>query len=67
LYLKDPQCPADILWSFPPYKQLIDTITHDDPQRRPTAAEALGLFEELIHTKDLTDSIIVGTQVSKTS
>jgi hypothetical protein len=54
LYLKDPQ--------------LIDTITHDDPQRRPTAAEALALFEELIiHTKDLTDSIIVGTHVSKTS
>ncbi|KAF8510690.1 kinase-like domain-containing protein [Gautieria morchelliformis] len=59
-----PQSPASILMNCLPYKQLIDTITHNEPQRRPTAAEALALFEGLIHSADLTDSIIVGTQVS---
>ncbi|KAF8523991.1 kinase-like domain-containing protein [Gautieria morchelliformis] len=67
LYLKEPQSSASILMSSLPYKQVIDAITHDEPQRRPTAAEALALFEGLIHTTDLTDSIIVGTQVSKSS
>ncbi|KAF8532686.1 kinase-like domain-containing protein [Gautieria morchelliformis] len=62
-----PQSPASILLSYPPYKQLMETITHDEPQRRPNAAEALALFEGLIHTADLKDSIIVGTPVSKLS
>ncbi|KAF8522975.1 kinase-like domain-containing protein [Gautieria morchelliformis] len=61
----EPQSPASILMSSLPYKQVIDAITHEEPQRRPTAVEALALFEGLIHSTDLTDSIIVGTHVSK--
>ncbi|KAF8524020.1 hypothetical protein JB92DRAFT_2882457 [Gautieria morchelliformis] len=63
----DPQSPASILLSYPPCKHLIDIITHDETQRRPNAAEALALFHGLIHTANLKDSIIVGTQVSKSS
>lgn len=46
---------SSVLRETPRYAQLVEEITHKDPQRRPTAVGALAEFRKLLHAKNLTE------------